>query len=103
MRVCLTAFILSLALAGSVLADAGAGKALYTSKCKSCHGLDGAGNPAIAKVMNVTLKPLGSAAVQAKSDAALKKDTTAGTGKMKPVKLTDAEAGDVVAFLRTLK
>jgi len=103
MRVFLTASILALALAGSALADAAAGKALYATKCKACHGADGAGNPQIAKMLNVTLKPLGSKAVQAKSDADLKKDCTAGTGKMKPVKLTDAEAGDVVAFLRTLK
>jgi cytochrome c len=103
MRLCLTAFILALALAGSALADAAAGKALYLSKCKLCHGADGTGVPAIAKTLNVTLKPLGSKEVQAKSDADLKKDTTAGTGKMKPVKLTDAEASDVVAFLRTLK
>jgi len=70
---------------------------------QALHGADGAGVPAIAKTLNVTLKPLGSKEVQAKSDADLKKDTTAGTGKMKPVKLTDAEASDVVAFLRTLK
>jgi mono/diheme cytochrome c family protein len=103
MRLFLTASILTLALAGSALADAAAGKALYMTKCKACHGPDGAGNPAIAKMLNVTLKPLGSKAVQAKSDAELAKDCTAGTGKMKPVKLTDAEASDVVAFLRTLK
>lgn len=103
MRLCLTAFILALALAGSALADAAAGKALYMSKCKLCHGADGAGVPAIAKTLGVTMKPLGSKEVQAKSDADLKKDTTAGTGKMKPVKLTDAEASDVVAYLRTLK
>lgn len=103
MRVILTASILALALAGSALADAAAGKALYMTKCKGCHGVDGTGNPTIAKMLNVTLKPLGSKAVQAKSDADLKKDSTAGTGRMKPVKLTDAEAGDVVAFLRTLK
>jgi mono/diheme cytochrome c family protein len=103
MRMFLTASILALALAGSALADAAAGKALYLAKCKGCHAVDGSGNPTIAKMLSVTLKPLGSKEVQAKSDAALKKDTTAGVGKMKPVKLTDAEASDVVAFLRTLK
>ncbi|MGA3023929.1 MAG: cytochrome c [Bryobacteraceae bacterium] len=103
MRVFLTASILALALAGSALADAAAGKALYMTKCKACHGADGAGSPQIAKMLNVTMRPLASAAVQAKSDADLKKDSTAGTGKMKPVKLTDAEASDVVAFVRALK
>jgi len=90
-------------MVGSAFADAAAGKTIYMAKCKGCHAADGAGNPTIAKMMGVTMKPLGSKAVQAKSDADLKKDSTAGTGKMKPVKLTDAEATDVVAFLRTLK
>jgi mono/diheme cytochrome c family protein len=103
MRVFLTAFILTLALAGSAFADAAAGKTLYMAKCKACHGPNGEGNPQIAKMKSVTLRPLASKAVQAKSDADLKKDSTAGIGKMPSVKLTDAEAGDVVAFLRTLK
>ena len=103
MKLFLTVSILGLALAGSAFADAAAGKTVYMARCKGCHGVDGAGNPTIAKMLNVTLKPLGSKAVQAKSDADLKKDSTAGVGKMKPVKLTDAEASDVVAFLRTLK
>ena len=103
MKLFLTASILSLAIAGSAFADAAAGKAVYMAKCKGCHAADGTGNPTIAKMLAVTLKPLGSKAVQAKSDADLKKDSSAGVGKMKPVKLTDAEASDVVAFVRTLK
>ena len=103
MRVFLTASILALALAGSAVADAAAGKTVYLAKCKGCHGVNGEGNPQIAKMLAVTLRPLGSKAVQTKSDAELKKDSTAGIGKMKPVKLTDTEANDVVAFLRTLK
>ena len=103
MRVFLTAIILSLALAGSALADAAAGKTLYMTKCKACHGPDGAGVAAIAKMKGVTMKALGSKEVQAKSDAQLKKDSTAGVGKMAAVKITDAEAADVVAFIRTLK
>ena len=103
MKLVLTASILALAFAGAAFADAAAGKTIYMAKCKICHGADGAGVAAIAKTLGVTMKPLGSKAVQAKSDAELKKDSTAGTGKMKPVKLTDAEASDVVAFVRTLK
>lgn len=92
-------------LFGAVQAFAGAaeGKAVFDSKCKSCHGADGSGNPAIAKMMKVTMKPLGSAEVQARSDAELKKDITQGTGKMKPQSLTAKQADDVVAFIRTLK
>jgi mono/diheme cytochrome c family protein len=80
------------------------GEPVYTAHCKNCHGADGAGNPAIAKMMNVTMQPLGSAAVQAKSDADLKAVISAGTGKMKPVSgLSAADADNVVAYLRTLK
>ena len=98
--------LVALFLASWVFAAPGnveAGKALYDKKCASCHAKDGAGNPAIAKAMKVELKHLGSKDVQAKSDADLKKDTVEGVGKMKGVKLTDAEWTDVLAYLRTLK
>jgi hypothetical protein len=48
------------------------GKAVYDAKCKMCHKADGAGNAAMK------MKALGSAEVQAKSDADLKKDITGG-------------------------
>jgi mono/diheme cytochrome c family protein len=100
----ITLMILVLAVAPVLCADAAAGKASYEKACKSCHGGDGKGNPAIAKMMKVELKALGSKEVQAKSDADLKKVITEGAGKMKPVKtITDAQAADVVAFVRTLK
>jgi len=83
--------------------NAEAGKAVYDKKCASCHAKDGAGNPGIAKAMKVELRHLGAKEAQAKSDADLKKDTVEGVGKMKGIKLTDAEAADVIAYLRTLK
>ncbi len=73
------------------------GKAVYDAKCKGCHKADGSGMAAMK------MKPLGSAEVQAKSDADLKKDITAGVGKMKPQTVTDAQAADLVAYIRTLK
>jgi len=85
-------------------ASAKDGEAVFTAKCKNCHGTDGSGNPAIAKMMNVTMKALGSAEVQAKSDADLKAVVTVGTGKMKPV--AGIPAGDIdslIAYVRTLK
>jgi mono/diheme cytochrome c family protein len=82
--------------------DAAKGKVLFTSKCVSCHGPDGEGKPAIAKMMKVEMRPLGSKEVQAKNDATLRKNIDEGTGKMKPVKLTDEEATNVIAFVRTL-
>lgn len=73
------------------------GKAVYDAKCKGCHKADGSGMAAMK------MKALGSAEVQAKSDADLKKDITTGTGKMKPQAVTDAQAADLVAYIRTLK
>jgi mono/diheme cytochrome c family protein len=96
-------------LGGTFLTPASAavakeGAPVFTARCKNCHGADGAGNPAIAKMMNVTMKPLGSAEVQAKSDADLKTIIASGTGKMKPVSgLAAADTDNVVAYLRTLK
>jgi hypothetical protein len=43
------------------LADAAAGKAAYDKSCKSLHGPDGSGNPAIAKMMKVDMRDLKSA------------------------------------------
>ncbi|HLY15693.1 MAG TPA: cytochrome c [Bryobacteraceae bacterium] len=73
------------------------GKAIYDTKCKGCHKADGSGMPAMK------MRALGSAEVQAKSDADLKKDITAGVGKMKAQTVTDAQAADLAAYIRTLK
>ncbi|HVN06073.1 MAG TPA: cytochrome c [Bryobacteraceae bacterium] len=73
------------------------GKAVFDAKCKMCHKADGSGIPAMK------MKPLGSAEVQAKSDAELKKDITGGVGKMKAQSVTEAQAADLVAYIRTLK
>ncbi len=95
-----------LAAVFTVAASAGAaeGKALFASKCQSCHGPGGEGKDAIAKMFKVTMQPLGSKEVQAKSDADLKKVITQGQGKMKPITgLEDVQVTDVVAHVRTLK
>jgi hypothetical protein len=49
------------------------------------------------------MRALGSAEVQAQSDPDLKKDILKGTGKMKPQPVTDPQAADVIAYIRTLK
>lgn len=90
----------------SACAWAGApeGKEVYMKSCKTCHGPEGKGNPAIAKAMKVEMKALGSKEVQAKSDDELKAAITKGIGKMKPVAgLSAKQVDDVVAFIRTLK
>jgi mono/diheme cytochrome c family protein len=79
------------------------GQAAFDKTCKACHGPNGEGNPKIAQMMKVTMRPLGSKEVQAKSDAEIKKIITEGSGKMKPVtRLTAKEVDEVVAFVRTL-
>ncbi len=82
--------------------DAAKGKEVF-SRCVVCHGDAGQGKEAIGKMFGVTMPQLGSKDVQAHDDAALKKTILEGKGKMKPVNLTDQEAADVIAFLRTLK
>jgi mono/diheme cytochrome c family protein len=79
-------------------ADAVAGKAVYAAKCKSCHGADGAGNPAIAKAMKVEMKPLSA------TTADVKAVITNGQGKMKPMpSITGADLDNVVAYVNSLK
>ena len=61
MRMYLTMFALALTAAAAMYAaDANAGKAVYNTSCKSCHGTDGAPNPAVAKMMKVEIKDLKS-------------------------------------------
>jgi mono/diheme cytochrome c family protein len=105
MRVILMS-LAAMAISGSVIygADAKTGQAVYDKSCKSCHGSDGAANPAIAKMMKVDMKDLKAPEVQSRSDADLKKVITDGQGKMKPVTSVPAKsADDVVAYIRTLK
>ena len=84
--------------------DTEAGKVAYDKSCKSCHGVSGVANPAIAKMMKVEMKDLGSTEVQGLSDADFKKIITEGKGKMKPVKSLSRDAVDgVVAYIHTLK
>ena len=82
--------------------DATKGKALF-GRCAMCHGNSGEGNAAIGKALNVAMPDLSSQVVQSLDDAALKKVIVEGKGKMQAVKLSDAEAEDVIAFIRSLK
>ena len=89
----------SVMLAPAAAASAKDGEAVYTAKCKTCHGADGTGNPAIAKAMSVTMKPLGG-----QTDSEVKTAVTAGTGKMKPVAgIAPGDIDNVIAYVHTLK
>lgn len=98
----LTTFAMAAAVAGA--ADATAGKTSYDKACKSCHGVTGTANPAIAKSLKVEMRDLGSKEIQALSDADLKTIITDGKGKMRPIKtVTGPDVENVVAYIRTFK
>lgn len=103
----MTAAVVLCGLAGmfpiAYAADAAAGKDIYGSKCKTCHGADGQGNPGMAKVLKTEIKSLTSADVQSLSDADIKTAITQGKGKMKPVAISGADLDNVVAYVRTFK
>jgi len=105
-RFCLALILLGFLGARTVQAeevDAVAGKAVYTQRCASCHGAEGEGKEALAKMLKVEMRHLGSEEVQAKSDGQLRKDSVEGTGKMRPVKgMSDKEVADLIAYVRTL-
>lgn len=89
---------------GLAFAGAPEGKDVFTAKCQPCHGPNGEGKPAIAKMYQVEMHPLASKEIQAKTDADFKKTITGGHGKMKPVSgISDKQIEDVIAFVRTLK
>lgn len=100
MMVAVAAATPSLLVAGG---DAKAGKAVFDKKCALCHGKEGEGKDAIAKMMKVEMPHLGSKEVQAKSDEDFNKVITEGKGKMKPVAgVSDADKSNVIAFVRSL-
>lgn len=99
-RTGLLASALVLALAWPVVASAAPdGKALYGSKCASCHGADG-----VPKKMGAGSKAFGDPEFKAATNAdAIVKVTAEGKGKMKGVKsVTEEEAKAIAAYILTL-
>jgi mono/diheme cytochrome c family protein len=91
--------------------DAEADRAVFEAKCEKCHGEDGKGNPAMARLLKLKQPfiPLGIQEVQKKSNEELKKIAINGVrttrSEMKPVKggISEAQAEAVVRYVRTFK
>ncbi len=80
--------LFAVALATSAYAD---GAATYAAKCKMCHGADAKGG-AMFKT-----------AIAGMAKDTVKKTILEGKGKMKPVKVSDAEAAEVAGYVAGLK
>ncbi len=91
-RIVMTLVLLSLPAAAAFAADAAAGKTVFDTKCKACHGAAGAGG-----VMD-------KASIAGTDAAATKAAVSAGKGKMKPVaSVTGNALDDVAAYVASLK
>jgi mono/diheme cytochrome c family protein len=92
------AFVLSTA---TFAADSAAD--VFKAKCASCHGPEGKADTAMGKSMK--LKDLASADVQGMSDADLTGIIENGKKPMPGYKgkLTDAQIGDLVKYIRAMK
>lgn len=87
---------------GAMGADAG-GKAIYEKSCVSCHGKDGKGNPAMAKVLGEKGLDLTAKDATQKSDAQLLKIIAEGAGKMPAQKsLSKDDQKQVLTYVRSL-
>ena len=100
----MNASMLSAALLIAAPAAFGDGAEVYTKNCASCHGKDGKGETTMGKKAKV--KDYTDAKVQASfTDAEALKVILEGKEKMKAYKdkVTEAEAKEVVAYIRTFK
>lgn len=84
-------------------ADADAGKAAYEKSCVGCHGKDGKGNPAMAKVLGEKGLNIVGADTTKKSDDQLLKVLAEGAGKMPAQKsLSKDDQKQVLGHVRSL-
>jgi mono/diheme cytochrome c family protein len=76
-------------------------EATYKAKCAACHGADGKGETAIGKSNKI--RDLGSADLQAQSDADLTAIITNGKGKMPAYgkSLKSDQVKDLVSYIRS--
>lgn len=91
-RIAITLALLSLPATFAFGADAAAGKAVYDTKCKACHGADGKGGA------------MDKASIAGTAAAATKEAIEKGKGKMKPVaSVKGADLDNVAAYVASLK
>jgi cytochrome c6 len=89
--------------AGAMAAGASAGKAIFEKSCVSCHGKDGKGNPAMAKVLGEKGLDLTAKDATQKSDEQLLKVIAEGAGKMPAQKsLSKDDQKQVLTYVRSL-
>ena len=73
--------------------DAGRGRALFADKCSGCHGADARGHIGLLLIDRPILY----------RSAEFARTVRRGRGKMLPLPLSDAEIGDALAHLRSLR
>jgi len=88
---------------GALAADASAGKAIFNKSCVGCHGANGKGNPAMAKVLGEKGLNIVGAVTKKKSDDQLLKVLAEGAGKMPAQKsLSKDDQKQVLGHVRSL-
>jgi mono/diheme cytochrome c family protein len=96
----------SKAMPSSDKKDRTAVKGIYQSKCASCHGKDGKGNPAMSKVFKVDKAALDLTDIdtQGKSESDLSMITKTGEGKMPAFngKVKDSEIDALSGYIKSL-
>lgn len=108
MTIKVSAILFGLGITGAfasvgLAAEAGDGKAVFEKSCVSCHGKDGKGNPAMAKVLGEKGLNLTAKEVTQRSDEQLLKVIAEGSGKMPAQKsLGKEEQKQVLGYVRSL-
>lgn len=94
------------ALPLAAFADAAAGKPVYEKMCASCHGADGKGNAAKAKVLKLDPALLNLGRDEVKDQTKEQKKAILADGKERmpayAKKLTPAELDSVIDYTMTL-
>jgi cytochrome c oxidase cbb3-type subunit 3 len=87
----------------TALAGDATGKSVFDKSCVGCHGADGKGNPAMAKVLGEKGLNIVGANTKKKSDDQLLKVIAEGAGKMPAQKsLSKDDQKQVLGYVRAL-